>query len=68
MKYGNGRQFPEDPNYDFVDNKLFLQKWINTQSRCEDSFTPMHFASFFGNFFMIKYLLDLGGDPFITNS
>lgn len=28
----------------------------------------MHFASFFGNFFLIKYLLDHGGDYTMTNA
>lgn len=27
----------------------------------------MHFASFYGNIYMCKYLLSMGGDAFVTN-
>lgn len=36
-------------------------------SKDQDQFTAMHYASFFGNFHMIQYLINLGGDPFATN-
>ena len=46
---------------------MILADWINSQSKCEDSFTAMHFASFFGNFEMIEYLMSHGGNPMATN-
>jgi ankyrin repeat protein len=37
-------------------------------SLCEDSFTPLHFASFFGNISLIKYLISQGANPYVTNA
>lgn len=42
-------------------------QWINSKSKCEDSFTPLHFSSFHGNYELINYLLKNGGDPFAKN-
>jgi ankyrin repeat protein len=48
-------------------NKRYLEEWINVPSKCDDSFTALHFASFFGNFFLIKYLISQGADPWLRN-
>ena len=48
-------------------NKEYLRNWINVQSRCDDSFTALHFASFFGNYEMIEYLILHGANPYATN-
>jgi len=58
LEHVDGKQFIDDPSYNFQANKQYLEDWVNLKSRCEDSFTALHFASFFGNFFMIKYLLN----------
>jgi len=67
LKYGNGSCFLDDPNYSFQANRELLACWINSQSKSEDSFTPMHFASFFGNFYALRYLLNNGGNPLVIN-
>lgn len=41
--------------------KTLLREWINTQSKGEEGFTALHFASFHGNIKLIRYLIDLGG-------
>lgn len=44
-----------------------LREWVNVQSKCEESFTALHFASFFGNLTLAVYLIGVGADPFSTN-
>ncbi len=46
--------------------------WINSPQRKtkgkNDRFTALHYAAFYGNLEALKYLLRLGGDPFVVNS
>ena len=44
-----------------------MKQWVNKHSKCDDSFTPLHFASFFGNISCIKYLISEGADAFAKN-
>lgn len=53
LKYGDGTS-PEGSDF----NKSYLKKWLNSQSNQDDSFTPLHFASFYGNYNMIEYLIE----------
>lgn len=39
-----------------------LKDWVNTKSKGEDGFTPMHFASFHGNLTLIKMLIANGAN------
>jgi ankyrin repeat protein len=45
-----------------------MQDWINTNSKGDDAFTALHFASFHGNTKMIKLLEQHGADIFASNS
>ena len=65
MKHGDGTCFLDSPHYSRKANEEYLAKWINSQSINEDSFTPMHYAAFFGNLYMIELFISVGGDPFI---
>ena len=47
--------------------KSLLTEWINSFPESEDAFTPLHFASFNGNYMMCTYLIELGADPYIEN-
>lgn len=67
LQYGNGACFLDDPRYCYQLNQDMLANWINSQSKSIDSFTPIHFAAFFGNFYLIKYFISQGGNPFVTN-
>ena len=49
------------------ERKEYLKKWINTQAHDEDSFTALHFASFFGNLYLIQFLITNGANPNATN-
>jgi palmitoyltransferase ZDHHC13/17 len=49
------------------ERKEYLKKWIDTQARDDDSFTALHFASFFGNLYLIQLLLKHGANPLATN-
>jgi ankyrin repeat protein len=40
---------------------------VNQRSKCEDSFTPLHFATFNGNLGLVEYIIKKGGDPFAEN-
>lgn len=46
---------------------LKLMNWVNTQSKGEEGFTPMHFASFHGNLYLIKLLLKYGATIYAKN-
>ena len=49
LKYGTGQPLQN--------HKQTLVEWINTKSQCDESFAPLHFASFSGNIMMIEYLI-----------
>lgn len=66
MQFGKGNNYCQE-EYASAENVELLKKWINIQSQCEESFTALHFASFYGNIYMCKYLLSMGGDAFVTN-
>lgn len=61
-QHGDGRMVSDS------DKQEYLTHWVNMHSLCEDSFTPLHFASFFGNISLIKYLLSQGANPRVTNA
>lgn len=42
--------------------RLKLRTWINQQTNGEDSFTPLHFASFHGNLHLIRLLIKYGAN------
>lgn len=45
-----------------------MQSWIDLNSKGDDAFTALHFASFHGNTTMIKLLIRHGADAFASNS
>lgn len=47
---------------DRIIREAMLKDWVNTQSKGEEGFTPMHFASFHGNLALIKLLISYGGN------
>eukprot|EP00347_Sterkiella_histriomuscorum_P023344 403335004 len=44
-----------------------LKQWINSSSKGEEGFSALHFASFHGNIPLIRYLMNYGADPTLTN-
>ena len=44
-----------------------VAEWINTPSRSEEGFYPMHFASFHGNVKLIKLLHKNGANIWVRN-
>jgi hypothetical protein len=47
--------------------RLRLRDWINSSSKGEEGFTPMHFASFHGNIRLVRILIALGGNIYAKN-
>jgi ankyrin repeat protein len=39
-----------------------LREWVNTHSKGEEGFTPLHFASFHGNLELIRMLISYGAN------
>ena len=46
-------------------SKHEMNAWANQTT--DDQFTALHFASFFGNYEMIEYLILHGANPYATN-
>eukprot|EP00347_Sterkiella_histriomuscorum_P018539 403345126 len=44
-----------------------LKEWVNTQSKGEEGFTPLHFAAFYGNIPLIRLLISYGADILAQN-
>lgn len=44
-----------------------LRQWLNQHTQGEDSFTALHFASFHGNFNMIRLFIKHGSDIYAQN-
>eukprot|EP00347_Sterkiella_histriomuscorum_P009544 403340798 len=47
--------------------KDLLKQYINSQSKNDEGFTTLHFASFHGNMDMIRYFIQHGADIFARN-
>lgn len=43
----------------FEEKKEALSSWVNSPT--DEGFTPIHFATYHGNFTLIKFLLDSAG-------
>lgn len=44
-----------------------MANWINIKASGEEGFTALHFASFYGNIKLIRFLVDHGANPFAIN-
>ena len=44
-----------------------IRDYINTPTKGDEGFAPLHFASFHGNVKMIKLLVKYGADVFAKN-
>ncbi|CDW75351.1 dhhc zinc finger domain containing protein [Stylonychia lemnae] len=53
------------PNRD--DRKKLLQGWIGLQTQSEEGFTALHFASYYGNMPLIRFLIDNGASDQAVN-
>jgi len=47
-----------------INGKMNQKSVVNLQD--EQGYTPMHLASFYGDFHFLQYMTKLGGDPSIT--
>jgi Ankyrin repeat len=52
-----------------IEVESYLQKWVNTpavsvKGEESDLFYPIHYASFYGNSKMIKFLVRIGANPY----
>ena len=57
----NSKQF-----ISFEEKKIKMTEWVNAQT--DEGFTALHFATYHGNFPLIKYLIDnANADMSITN-
>jgi ankyrin repeat protein len=54
-------------NEEYEQSRLRLKNWINSSSKGEEGFTPMHFASFHGNIRLIRILIGHGGNIYAKN-
>ena len=61
-------KFKEDISPDEQERRrVKLREWVNTQSKGEEGFTALHFASFHGNLNLIRLLIGYGGNFQIKN-
>jgi ankyrin repeat protein len=44
-----------------------MQEFVNTKTRDEHEFTPLHFACYNGSAQLIQYLISIGADPCARN-
>jgi Ankyrin repeat len=60
-KYNEPENGELTPN-EIIQREIVLKEWINTQSKGEEGFTPLHFAAFHGNLELIKFLIEKGAN------
>ena len=66
LRFGDGNRYQRSSENDRF-KRAYLKDWVNSPTRCDDHFTPMHYAAFFGNLQMIELLMRHGGDPHVQN-